>query len=410
MAMIPTTKRTGSDMNATLPKLSDIGPAIKACLPRTFWGYVSLALIGVGFIACFLRFWLGLGATTNLSDNFPWGLWIAFDFFGIGLSAAGFTVVAAVHLFHAERFEPIVRPAILTALIGYSLVVMVLVIDLGLPLHTYQIYRWWTHDSVMFEITWCLILYTTVLCLEIAPIVLEKFNITAPTKILRKISVPLMVFGVILSTLHQSSFGSLYLILPNRMHALWYSPILPILFFISCIAMGLSMIIFETLLIRRKGIELISDKQRGHLAKIVVTVLLIYLFTRFFDMWQLGGPRHGMAFEAMKTLTYHSAAFYTEILCFALPAALLMFSKVRNSRCGIHAGVIFVFLGFAANRMNTVVTSLEVPGVKEWTYFPSPIEILIALAIAAVGATAFVLISRYLPIFVDEHGDAPNTH
>jgi Ni/Fe-hydrogenase subunit HybB-like protein len=220
-----------------------------------------------------------------------------------------------------------------------------------------------------------------------------------------------MVFGVILSTLHQSSFGSLYLILPNRMHALWYSPILPILFFISCIAMGLSMIIFETLLIRRRGIELISDEQRGTLAKIVVTVLLVYLATRFLDMAQITGPRHGLAFETMKTLTYHSAAFYTEIvLGFALPAVLLMFSRIRNSRCGLHSAIILVFLGFAANRMNTVVTSLEVYGVKEWMYFPSLIEILVSVAIAAVGVTAFVLISRYLPIFVTEHGGAPDTH
>jgi len=377
-------------------------------MPRTAWGYISFALIALGAVAGAIRFWFGLGApVTNLNDNFPWGLWIAFDFFGIGLSAAGFTVVAAVHLFHAERFEPIVRPAILTALIGYTLVVLVLVVDLGLWPYAYHVFYMGNHHSVMFEITWCLILYTTVLCLEILPIVLEKFNITAPTKILRRISVPLMVLGVILSTLHQSSFGSLYLILPSRMHALWYSPILPILFFISCIAMGLSMIIFETLLVRRKGIELISDGQRGTLAKIVATVLLVYLAVRFLDMAQMAGPRHCMAFEAMKTLTYHSAAFYTEIvLGFALPAALLLFSRIRNSGCGIRASVILVFLGFAANRMNTVVTSLEVPGVKEWMYFPSTIEIVISLAIAAVGISAFVLISRYLPIFVTEHGHA----
>jgi len=396
-------------MNATLPKLSDIGPAIKACMPRTFWGYLALVLIVLGAVAGAYRFWVGLGPEiTNLSDNFPWGLWIAFDFFGIGLAAAGFTVVAAVHLFHAESYEPIVRPAILTALIGYTLVMMVLVVDLGLWPFAYHVFYNGNHHSVMFEITWCLILYTTVLLCEIAPVVLDKFNINAPRKILRSISLPLMIAGVILSTLHQSSFGSLYLILPSRMHALWYSPILPILFYISCIAMGLSMIIFETLLIRRKGIELITDKQRGNLAWVVVAVLFIYLITRFADMALASGSREGMAFEAMKTLTYHSKAFYTEIACFALPAILLLFSKIRNSKCGIHCSVILVFLGFAANRMNTVVTSLEVPGVEGWTYFPSTIEVVISLAIAAVGISAFILISRYLPIFVTEHGASHN--
>jgi Ni/Fe-hydrogenase subunit HybB-like protein len=373
-------------------------------LPRTTWGYIALVLLAAGFVAGFLRFFLGLGATTNLNDQFPWGIWIAFDFFGIGLAAAGFTVVAAVHLFHAEKYEPIVKPAILTALIGYSLVVLVLVIDLGLPLHCYHPLYMWNHHSVMFEITWCLILYSTVLCFELAPVVLAKFNLKAPIKWIRSISLPLMIAGVILSTLHQSSFGSLYLILPNRMHALWYSPILPILFYISCISMGISMIIFETLLISRKGIELISDELKSNLAKIVATVLGIYLVVRFLDMSQDATSRGVLAFEAMKTISYHSLAFYTEIvLGFVLPFILLLIPKVRKSRCGLHCCIGLVLLGFAANRINTVITSLEIYGVKEWMYFPSFIEIVVCLGIAALGATAFVIISRLLPIFEPDH-------
>jgi Ni/Fe-hydrogenase subunit HybB-like protein len=391
-------------MNATLPKFSDIVPTIKSMLPRTTWGYIAFVLLAASVIAGFLRFFLGLGATTNLSDQFPWGIWIAFDFFGIGLAAAGFTVVAAVHLFHAEKYEPIVKPAILTALIGYSLVVLVLIIDLGLPLNSYHPLYMWNHHSVMFEITWCLILYSTVLCFELAPVVLNKFNIKAPIKWIRSISLPLMIMGVILSTLHQSSFGSIYLIIPNRMHALWYSPILPILFFISCISMGISMIIFETLLISRKGIELISDELKSNLAKIVAIVLGIYLVVRFLDMSQDATSRGVLAFEAMKSISYHSLAFYTEIILgFALPFILLLIPKVRNSRCGLHCSVGLVLLGFAANRINTVITSLEVYGTKEWMYFPSFIEILICLGIAALGATAFVIVSRLLPIFEPDH-------
>jgi len=258
----------------------------------------------------------------------------------------------------------------------------------------------WNHHSVMFEITWCLILYSTVLCLELAPVVLEKFNIKAPIKWIRCISLPLMIFGVILSTLHQSSFGSLYLIVPNRMHALWYSSILPILFFISCISMGLSMIIFQTLLISRKGIELISDKLKSNLAIVVAIVLGIYMVVRFIDMSTSGGA----AIEAMKCISYHSIAFYTEIILgFVLPFIILLIPKVRNSRCGLHCSVILVLLGFAANRINTVITSLEIYGNKEWMYFPSFIEVMICLGIAALGATAFVIISRLLPIFETDH-------
>ncbi len=205
-------------------------------LKVSLWRGLATLLLGAGAVAAYMRFTLGLGATTNLSDTFPWGLWIGFDFLGVGIAAAGFTIVASVHLFHLHRFEPIVRPAILTAFVGYLLVILVLVIDLGRPEHFWHPLVMWNPHSVMFEITWCVICYTTVLSLEFAPVVLEKFKITAPNKILRTISTPLMIFGVLFSTLHQSSFGSLYLIVPGRLHELWYSPLLPILFFISCIA------------------------------------------------------------------------------------------------------------------------------------------------------------------------------
>jgi len=384
-------------MNIKIPSLSDIVSIIKSMLPRTFWGYVAFVLMTAGTIAMILRFALGLGATTNLNDQFPWGLWIAFDFFGIGLAASGFTIVAAVHLFHARQYEPILRPAILTAWIGYSLVVLVLVIDLGRPLHFWSPLINWHHTSVMFEITWCLILYSIVLMLEFAPVILGKFNIKWPVKVIHKFTLPLVIAGVILSTLHQSSFGSLYLILPNRMHELWYSPLLPILFFISCISTGISMIIFETLLISRKGVELISDELKSNLAKIVAMVLAIYLVVRFQDMHTRG------VLEAMHTLSYHSLAFYVEIgLGFVLPLILLLIPPIRKCRCGLYASIVFVFIGFAANRMNTVVTSLEEYGNKMWTYFPSAIEIIISLGIAALGITMFILTTRFLPVFETE--------
>jgi Ni/Fe-hydrogenase subunit HybB-like protein len=174
--------------------------------PRiTVWRSIAALLITAGVVAAILRFTLGLGATTNLSDEFPWGLWIGFDFLGIGLAAAGFTIVAAVHLFHADDYEPIVRPAILTAFIGYLLVVLVLVIDLGRPDHFWHPLVMWNPHSVMFEITWCVILYTTVLSLEFAPIVLEKFNMPTPIRWIHTFSLPFMIIGVLLSTLHQSS-------------------------------------------------------------------------------------------------------------------------------------------------------------------------------------------------------------
>ncbi len=364
--------------------------------PRiTVWRVIATLLIVAGVIAAVLRFTLGLGATTNLSDQFPWGLWIGFDFLGIGLAAAGFTIVAAVHLFHAHDYEPIVRPALLTAFIVYSLVVLVLVIDLGRPDHFWHPLVMWNPHSVMFEITWCVILYTTVLSIEFAPIVLEKFNMHRPIKWIHTCSLPFMILGVLLSTLHQSSFGSLYLCVPNRLHPLWYSPLLPILFFISCIASGISMVILETLILSRNGRTLLPAALRANLAKITAVALAVYLVVRFQDLLGRGGAHE------LGKLTYHSIAFYFEIVVgFVVPLVLLLSRRVRNSRRGLFTACVMVLTGFAANRMNTAITGLESWPTR--TYFPSLIEIRIMLGIAAIGFSAFSIISSYLPIFEPE--------
>lgn len=361
----------------------------------TGWRPIATTLILAGVLAAVARFTLGLGATTNLSDEFPWGLWIGFDFLGIGLAASGFTIVAAVHLFHAEEYEPIVRPAILTAFIGYLLVVLVLIIDLGRPDHFWHPLVMWNPHSVMCEISWCLMLYTTVLSLEFAPIILEKFHIHSPIKWIHAVSLPFMIFGVLLSTLHQSSFGSLYLIVPNRLHALWYTPLLPVLFFISCIASGLSMIVLESLIFSRDGRPFLPTRLRANLAKAIALALAVYFVVRIQDLLSRGG------FRDMTSLTYYSVAFWAELLIgFVIPFAMLLFEKMRVSRSGLYAASLMVVLGFAFNRMNTAITGLE--RYPSQTYFPSIIEIFIMLGITACGFCAFSFIAERLPIFRDE--------
>jgi Ni/Fe-hydrogenase subunit HybB-like protein len=364
--------------------------------PRiTVWRVIATVLILAGVVAAIARFSKGLGATTNLNDEFPWGLWIGFDFLGIGLAASGFTIVAAVHLFHAEEYQPIVRPAILTAFIGYLLVVFVLIIDLGRPDHFWHPLVMWNPHSVMCEISWCLMLYTTVLSLEFAPIILEKLKIHRPIKWIHAISLPFMIIGVLLSTLHQSSFGSLYLIVPNRLHALWYTPLLPVLFFISCIASGLSMVILESLLFSRNGRPLLPVRLRANLAKFVAVALAVYLVVRVQDLLTRG------VLHELTRWTYYSAAFYAElVLGCVIPLGLLLSSRVRTSNRGLYSATVLVLAGFAANRMNTAVTGLEV-----WptlTYFPSLMEVLITLGITATGFSAFYLVVKYLPIFQPE--------
>ncbi len=368
----------------------------------TFWNVVATLLIATGAVAAVERFTMGLGATTHLSDQFPWGFWIGFDFIGVGLAAAGFTIAATVHVFNVERFEPIVRPAILTAYIGYMLVVLVLVVDLGRPQNFWHPLVMWNPHSVMFEITWCIILYTTVLTLEFAPVVLEKFHLHAQIKLLRTISLPIVVAGVILSTLHQSSFGSLYLIVPERMHPLWYSDIIPFLFFISCVAAGISMVIFSSFVAARTFGREIRMPLFSELAKVLAVVLALFFTVRIQDL---------MSRDALQYVfrpTYQSIMFIGELtLGVIVPFFLLLSKKIRTSRDGLFYTAALVIVGFVANRMNTAITSMERWGQR--TYIPSWQELSITVALATGGFVAFYYVAKYFPVFAGQH-EIPTNH
>jgi Ni/Fe-hydrogenase subunit HybB-like protein len=218
-----------------------------ATFKLTFWKMVFLLLMAGGLYATFIRFTQGLGASTHLSDQFPWGIWISFDVLcGVMLAAGGFTLTAAVHILNIKRLHSIIRPTILTAFLGYILVCAALMFDLGKPYNIWHPLIMRNPHSVMFEVAYCVMLYTTVLALEFSPIVLERFNLQKPLKVVRAILIPLVICGVILSTLHQSSLGTLYLIVPEKLYPLWYTPLLPVFFFLSAIAVGLAMTIFES--------------------------------------------------------------------------------------------------------------------------------------------------------------------
>ena len=251
----------------------------------TFWQWVFVALMAAGAYASYLRFFHGLGASTNLTDQFPWGIWIGFDVLcGVGLAAGGFTLAATVHLFNVKRFEAVVRPAILTAFLGYLLVVFALMFDLGKPWNIWHPLIMRNPRSVMFEVGWCVMLYTTVLALEFAPVVLERFGLHKALKALKVVMIPLVIAGVILSTLHQSSLGSLYLIMLNKLHPLWYSPLLPVLFYVSAIAVGLAMTIFESWHSAKAFGKQLEWPLVQRLSQVLAVVISVYLVIRFLDV------------------------------------------------------------------------------------------------------------------------------
>jgi len=377
---------------------------MKFKMPRiTLWRVIFVVLVALGLYATWIRFTEGLGASTNLSDEFPWGFWIGFDVVcGVMLAAGGFTLMAVVNIFHVERFKPIVRPALLTAFLGYLLVVVALMFDLGRPWRIWHPLIMWNPRSVMFEVGWCVTLYTTVLALEFAPVVFERLRLEKMLRIMHYISVPLVILGVILSTLHQSSLGSLYLITNGKLNALWYSPLLPAFFFISSLAIGIAMTIFESAMSERHLGHRLDPELIVDLGRIMTVLLVFYGVLRFRDLYHRQAL--GLALEG----TYESNLFLVEVIVgLIIPIALLIVPKVRNGAKGLFAVSTMVVVGFVVNRLNVSITGLE--GWVGQKYVPKWTEVSVTLMIVAIGVAAFALATKYLPIFESEE-HSPREH
>ncbi len=366
---------------------------IERLLKPTFWKVVATIIIILGLYTIYLRFTGGLAAVTNLSDHFPWGLWIGFDILcGVGMAAGGFTLCAVVYIFNIKKFKPIIRPTILTAFLGYLLVIFALLIDLGRPWAIWHAIIMWNPNSVMFEVAWCVMLYTTVLFLEFSPVILERFKAERLLKIIRGITIPLVVLGILLSTLHQSSLGALYLIAPTKMHPLWYSTNLPWFFYLSAIGVGCAMIIFESYLSAKAFKKNLEFELVSEVGRWIIVVMSAYLTWRFMDL--LLNDKLNLLFEK----SFETLLFWLEIIIGVIvPVILLSKQKIRLNRVGLFVSACFVIGGFLLNRLNVSVTSLQSTTIV--SYFPSVYEIIITLFIVTLGVVIFNLAVQYLPVF-----------
>lgn len=361
-----------------------------------FWDVIFVLILAAGAWATIVRFTQGLGASTNLTDQFPWGIWIGFDILcGVGLAAGGFTMAATVHLFNIRRMKPVARPSILTAFLGYLLVVGALMFDLGQPWRVWHPLVMWNPHSVMFEVGWCVTLYTTVLALEFSPIVFERLRWDWALKIVNVVMLPLVVLGVILSFLHQSSLGTLFLIVPNKLYPLWYSPLLPLFFLLSAMGVGCAMVIFESFLSRRAFGHHLKLDVLVDLGRVSLVILIVYGLLRFLDL----KDRHAFGYISMATT--EGRMFLLEIgLGLLAPIAVLGVPRWRNTGNGLFLGAVLIVLGFILNRLNVSTTGMvRGLGVE---YFPSWMEIAVTMSVVAVGFFLFRQAVKHLPIF-SEH-------
>ena len=353
-------------------------------------------IAGGALILAIVRFARGMGANTALTDLTPWGFWIGFDVMGgVALAAGGFVVAGTVYVFRLERYHAIVRPAVLTAFLGYLAVVGGLLFDLGLPWNIWHMVIYWNPHSPLFEVGWCVMLYLTVLALEFAPVLFEAARhplLAKAYKFLKSATVPLVFLGIMLSTLHQSSLGSLNLILPHRLHPLWYTPILPIMFFVSAIGLGLMMVSCESLVSawlyeREPELEVVQG-----LGKAARWVLSGYAVLRLGDIFVRGqGP-------AIFAGTYESWLFVIEFLLSAIvPVVLLSLPAIRRSTGGLTVTALMAVTGIVMNRID--VGGLAQVGTTGTHYVPSWMEVWMSLGVVAAAALAYFFVAERFNLF-----------
>lgn len=358
----------------------------------SIWRIVFVAILLSGLAGLYVRFVYGLGGATNLSDIFPWGLWKGFNVVaGIGLGAGGFTVAATVHVFNLKRYRPILRIALLTALLGYSFMAVALAIDIGRPYRIWHPVVMWGEHSVLFEVAWCVILYLNVLALELAPAVCERFGWRKLLRAVSAISAPVVILGVILSTLHQSSLGSLFLILPEKLYPLWYTPLLPVFFFVSAICAGLAMVIIASWQGNRALGKRLEPPVLEGLGRALAVVLMIYLCGRFLDLQDRG------VLALLRRNRIETWLFALEISLVLAPMLLLFQRRVRSHPGRLYACALMVILGFIANRLNVTITGLEASSGTH--YIPKWSEVSVTLSMVALGFAVFRYFAQHFPIF-----------
>jgi Ni/Fe-hydrogenase subunit HybB-like protein len=359
------------------------------------------ALAAGGVILGALRLFRGLGPTTNLSDGYPWGLWIAFDFFAVPFSAGAFTLAFIVHISRARKYDAIAHLGLLAGFLGYLMVVLVLILDIGRWDQFYSVllpWRWNLH-SFMFEVSMSITLYFVVLLLELLPLAARAIGKGhwLPVRVVNSGMAVVAGIGVLLSTVHQASIGAIFLSLGHKLHAIWWTPMLPILFLISAVFSGLTVAMFLSMVTwrglgQRPPMELLS-----RLARVIGGIMLAYLLIKVGDLLVAG--EIGLLFDGSR----YAAIWWAEVVIGIVIPAIIFLSRARQTHRGLIMGSLYAIVGLALNRSANAWFGLQAP--VGYSYTPSWIEIGIVVAAVAAAALLYTLGVKYVSTFHPPESD-----
>jgi Ni/Fe-hydrogenase subunit HybB-like protein len=358
--------------------------------------YILIALVALMIIVAIVRFIFGLGMVTNLNDHWPWGLWIGFDLLcGIALAGGGFSTALIVHVLHRGKYLPIARAALLTSMLGYVIALVALLFDIGRWINFWRPFFYWGYHSVLFEVFWCIALYTTVQILEFGDIFLERVKSFPLKKVLGYAMTPLLIVGIILPTLHQSSLGQLYVVAVDKLHPLWWSMIIGFFFVWSAFFLGPAMVTLEGTLAARAYKRTPELPIFQSLTKVTLWMMIVYLIVKIIDLVYRGV--FSLAFNG----SFESNMFLIEMIVFVIiPIIMYAIPAIRTKLWGVVTASVLVIVGVIFNRMNVVFTGMATQ--MGGHYFPSPWEWLVTLGMWSVLILAYLFIVENFPILIKE--------